>query len=50
MFYITLNGIKLDMFVGIRDFEYLKKQEVIVNIKAIGIIPFNPTDIAQCLD
>lgn len=50
MFYITLNNVKLNMFVGIRDFEYLNKQSVVVNIKLYGNIPIYPKNIEQCLD
>lgn len=50
MFYITLDQIKLNMFVGIRDFEYLAKQPVVVNVKLFGTIPYRPTKIEQCLD
>lgn len=50
MFYITLDNIKLNIFVGIRDFEYLNKQQVIINLKAYGTIPFRPVNITECLD
>lgn len=50
MFYITLNNIKLNMYVGIRDFEYLNKQSVVINIKLYGNIPLYPKNIEECLD
>ena len=50
MFRMIAKGITVDMFVGICDFEYKTKQEVIVNVIAYGKPDFNPTDISQCLD
>lgn len=50
MFYITLQGIKVYMFVGIRDHEYLSRQPVVINLKLSGQVPINPTSISQCLD
>lgn len=50
MFKFLAKGIKVEMFVGICDFEYQKKQTVIVNVEAKGTPTFNPTDISQCLD
>jgi len=44
------NGIEVDMFVGICDFEYLNKQKVIVNVIAYGEPEFNPKNISECLD
>lgn len=50
MFYITLQGIKLYMFVGIREHEYISKQPVVINLKIIGSVPLNPSRISECLD
>lgn len=50
MFYITLNDVQLSMFVGIRDFEYLSRQPVVVNVKLYGSVPLQPRDISECLD
>ena len=43
-------NIEVDMFIGICDFEYLKKQKVIVNIKVLGNTPLKPIEISECLD
>jgi FolB domain-containing protein len=50
MYKFIANGIKVNMFVGICDFEYLKKQEVIVNVSVWGDIPLKPKNIDECLD
>ena len=50
MFKFLAKGITVEMFVGICDFEYQKKQKVIVNVEAKGTPTFNPSDITQCLD
>lgn len=42
--------IEVNMFVGIRDFEYKDKQKVLVNVKGYGGVPFKPKDINECLD
>lgn len=50
MFKFIAKGIEVEMFVGICDFEYHKKQKVIVNVEAKGSPTFNPTHITECLD
>lgn len=43
-------GIKVDMSIGILDFEKIKKQTVIVNVTAYGNARGKPSSISQCLD
>lgn len=50
MFKMIANGISVDMFVGICDFEYLNKQTVVVNVIAWGKPPFQASSIEDCLD
>lgn len=50
MFKMIAKNIAVDMFVGICDFEYEKKQKVLVNVIAYGRPAFNPQNIAECLD
>lgn len=50
MFKMIANGIEVDMFVGICDFEYKTKQKVVVNVVAWGKPKFKPENITECLD
>lgn len=50
MFKMIAKNIEVDMFVGICDFEYLKKQKVLVNVIAYGRPTFKPQNITECLD
>lgn len=50
MFKMIAKEIAVDMFVGICDFEYKKKQKVMVNVVAYGRPTFNPQNITECLD
>lgn len=50
MYNFIAKGIKVDMFVGICDFEYLTKQRVIVNVEAHGRATYRPKNISECLD
>jgi dihydroneopterin aldolase len=50
MFKMIANGIEVDMFVGICDFEYKQKQKVVVNVVAWGKPKFKPENITECLD
>ncbi|HUW29499.1 MAG TPA: dihydroneopterin aldolase [Sulfuriferula sp.] len=43
-------GIAVEMYVGIRDFEYQAPQTVIVNVEAEAVLPYRPRDIGECLD
>ena len=44
------NAIKVKMFIGICDFEYLSPQDVIVSVKAQGEVVSHPQSISECLD
>ncbi len=50
MFKMIANGIEVQMFVGICDFEYKEKQKVIVNVTLQGNPKFTPTHITECMD
>ncbi len=50
MYNFTANNINVNMYIGIRDFEYLNKQQVLVSVSAYGNTPFNPKSIDDCLD
>lgn len=50
MFKMIAHGIEVNMFIGICDFEYLKKQKIVVNVTAWGKPSFNPQNIQDCLD
>ncbi len=50
MFKMIANGIEVQMFVGICDFEYKEKQKVMVNVTLQGNPKFAPTHITECMD
>ncbi len=50
MFKMIARNIKVNMFIGICDFEYLQKQPVVVNFVAHGNPKFKPENINDCLD
>ena len=50
MFKMIANGIEVQMFVGICDFEYKEKQKLMVNVTLQGNPKFAPTHITECMD
>ena len=50
MFKMIANGIEVQMFAGICDFEYKEKQKVMVNVTLQGNPKFAPTHITECMD
>ncbi len=50
MFKMIARNIKVNMFIGICDFEYLNKQPVVVNFIAHGTPKFGADKIEDCLD
>lgn len=49
-FQMIARGIRVEMYLGICDFEYAAPQTVIVNVIAEGELPYRPKNIAECLD
>lgn len=47
---IVAKNIEVEMFVGICDFEYEKKQKVQISMSATGNVPNHPKNIQDCLD
>lgn len=43
-------GIRVEMYLGICDFEYAAPQTVIVNVEADAELPYRPSSIDECLD
>jgi len=50
MFKMIAKNIEVNMFVGIHDFEYRKKQKILVNVIAYGRPKFQPNNISECID
>ena len=43
-------GIRVEMYLGICDFEFAAPQTVIVNVEAEAELPYRPASIDACLD